>query len=289
MVTLDQAMQEIDPKWEAKFRKDSISTGLTIFNRLVNRLHSENKLELRINWPKFSTKFGGFRGQELTTLTGDTGMGKTTWATNIAYMMSEIGARPLIFSLEMGPESVQKKFFRMHCGMRPSKENVVEHHEKFTTWLIDNKALFYDGQDYLPFHHFKLVTAWGALKQQSKFILLDHLEMVLKPGMDADGISRTVASIRALAYKLNIHILVVVQPAKLKGDSKERMVEMDDMKGSSGIKQFSDNVFSIYFDKKEKTTTMKLHKMREDDYGKYQGDTIGYKLGDMSLTYWEEE
>lgn len=290
-ITLSQVMKEIDPLWEKKLQSFRISSGYEIFQRMYADLMSGKRIEqLNINWRVLTKKFGGFRMQELTVLTGDTGMGKTTWAVNVLYLLLENKVRCFCFSLEMGPQAIIKKLFRMHTGSPLDYEGVKRGHEKFSEISRNHHLLLMDGQEFLKFQDFKTLLAWAAMNRQCKFFLIDHFEMVADSNWDAMEIGRAVAEIRSLAYKLDIHIMLICHPRKRgTNDSAERQVEMHDMKGSSGIIQFADNVFSIFFDKKEKTNRLKLHKIRDDEYGRYQGDEISYTFGDMTLTFWEGE
>lgn len=289
LVSIEQVMSELDPNWEKSLDSKQVVSGLTVYNEIIDEMKKGKVEPMRVDWPMLTEKFGGFRPGELTTLTGDTGMGKTTWAANIVSNLMPNDHKPLVFSLEQGPKDFIRKIFRMVCGEGISESSAIKYFEQVSDHLGPNKLFLYSGQDFLKRQHFRLVVAWAVLNHGCKFVLLDHFEMILDMGMDAAQIGRVAAYLRALAYKLNIHIMAIVHPSKIRGDSKERVVEMDDIKGSSGIKQYSDNVFSIFFDKEDKKTQVKLHKIRHDDYGRYMGDSIYYTLGNSSLNFWEEK
>ena len=70
--------------------------------------------------------------------------------------------------------------------------------------------------------------------------------------------------------ELDIHILLIVHPTKLTYDNK--VVHLNDLKGSSGLKQIPDNVLSIWRprgddDLKNPQNEIVLHilKVRDDD------------------------
>ena len=59
---------------------------------------------------------GGLRSNELTILTGETASGKTTWAANLGYQLSQENHPVLIASFEMKPLTILKKMIQMETG-----------------------------------------------------------------------------------------------------------------------------------------------------------------------------
>lgn len=291
-INYQEILATLPKDWEKTLTDFRISTGLELFSDLYTELVTDDKpqtIPIGNMWPQFVMKTGGLRLGELTVLTGDTGSGKTTLATNLLFQVAESHTPSFTFSLEMGPKAVIKKLIRNTVGLRPTSDNVSEYHEKLSEWFLTHKIYFLNYQGYLQYEQARTIVAWAAIERKCRFVVIDHFEMILNTVTEAAVISRMVAGIRELAHKLNCHIIAIVHPSKRgQRDAQERQTEMDEIKGSSGFKQFADNVFAIHFDKKNKVSSLKLHKIRDDDYGKYQGDEIAYSLGEMSLFFREQ-
>jgi hypothetical protein len=81
---------------------------------------------------------------------------------------------------------------------------------------------------------------------------------------ERQAIDSALVEIKTWAMQLGIHILIIVHPTKL--ETENRPVKMNDLKGSSGLKQIPDNIFSIW------------RPRGEDDLKKAQGEVILYVL-----------
>jgi replicative DNA helicase len=105
-----------------------------------------------------------------------------------------------------------------------------------------------------------------------ELIILDHLHFFLRYSGDQErqAIDQALRDIKSWAMELDIHIILIVHPTKLTYDNK--VVHLNDLKGSSGLKQIPDNVFSIWRDRTLDSTRnpqneilLYLLKVRSDD------------------------
>jgi len=82
-------------------------------------------------------------------------------------------------------------------------------------------------------------------------VILDHFHFFLKYSGDHErqAIDNALRDIKAWVMELNIHTVLIVHPTKLTYDNK--VVHLNDLKGSSGLKQIPDNVFSIWRPREE--------------------------------------
>lgn len=107
-----------------------------------------------------------------------------------------------------------------------------------------------------------------------QFVVLDHLHFFLRYSGDHErqAIDQALRDIKSWAMELDIHVVLIVHPTKLTYDNK--VVHLNDLKGSSGLKQIPDNVLSIWRPRGESDSTneiiLYLLKVRDDagDEGK---------------------
>ena len=254
-----------------------------VFDQWVSTPESKG---MKMPWKSMQEKFGGLRPGELTILSGDTGMGKTTFAVNIMYDLATQNNRSMIFSLETGPIPIIKKIYTMQARCEANRENALGNYKEFFSWAQETNLFILDHYGHLPYEKLKMGLVWAAKKAECNCVLVDHFHSVTTPGLDASHIEHMVMELKAIAQLLNIALIIICHPSKTKGDSKERMIEMDDLKGSSGLKQYADNVMAVFYDKPNGITKVKLHKIRDDRFGKNMGTVITYMM-DEFLTYQE--
>ena len=235
-------------------------------------LNPKNSRVIFTGLQEFDRLQGGLRPCELTIITGETGSGKTTFAAAyLPYTLSQKGYPVLIASFEMKPDSIQRKMVQITMG-RPFKDLSQSEKEEALDFI-----------EQLPIHYVDIYGQIGLKELKSaifksykqfgiNFVVLDHLHFFLKYSADQErqAIDTALRDIKSWAMQLNIHIFLIVHPTKLTYDNK--IVHLNDLKGSSGLKQFPDNVLSIWRprgedDLKKPQNEIVLHilKVRDDD------------------------
>ena len=230
---------------------------------ILNPKHSKPMLT---GMESFDKLLGGLRINEVSVLTGETASGKTTiGAAFLPYVLSQKGHSVLIASFEMKPPMIQKKMIQMTMGRpfvdlsRPEKEQGLDFIEQLPLHFID--AYGQIGLRELKGSIFSAFKQFGI-----DLVVLDHLHFFLKysPDHERQAIDAALVEIKTWAMQLGIHILIIVHPTKL--ETENRPVRMNDLKGSSGLKQIPDNIFSIW------------RPRGNDDLSKAQNEVILYIL-----------
>jgi twinkle protein len=196
-------------------------------------------------WGDFDSLQGGLRMDELTVLTGETSSGKTTWAANLTYKLTKKGYPVLIASFEMKPLTILKKMVQMESG-RPFLE-LYESDVKGAFQSISDKPLYFiDVYGELGMNELKDAIYYAKRKYGIEVVVLDHLHFFLQYNSDQErqAIDQALRDMKKWAMELAIHIILIVHPTKLTYDGQ--VVHLNDLKGSSGLKQIPDNVFSIW-------------------------------------------
>jgi twinkle protein len=227
-------------------------------------------------WEEFDGLLGGFRPNELTALTGETGSGKTTLAANLGYRMAKDGHPVLIASFEMKPVAILKKMLQMESG-RPMYDHTLDSLSPFFVRLCSLPLYFVDAYGEVGIQELKDAIYYAKRRHGVEFVILDHLHFFLKYSGDHErqAIDQALKDIKTWAMQLDIHVVLIVHPTKLTYDNK--VVHLNDLKGSSGLKQIPDNVLSIWRPRGENDTKsptgeiiLYLLKVRDDagDEGK---------------------
>lgn len=174
----------------------------------------------------------GFRGGELTVLSGKTGHGKTLFAISLTKKFANAGQNSLWFSYEVGTFDFLEK----------------------TKDKDDNLPFFY-----LPLHlipnrldyiEFKVKEAKKVSHLHAVFI--DHLHYLcdLKDIKLNIEISRVMRWLKVLAVKYNIAIFIIAHVQKMT-DLKVAEIDNDHLRDSSSVAQEADNVFFVIRSPKE--------------------------------------
>jgi len=194
---------------------------------------------------KFDDLLGGLRPNELSVLTGETASGKTTLAVNLGFKLSKEDHPVLIASFEMKPLVIIRKMVQMESG-RPfdclNKKELETTLKAIATLPIH----FIDVYGEIGLGELKDAIYYGKRRHSLEFVILDHLHFFLRYSGDQErqAIDQALRDIKSWAMELDIHILLIVHPTKLTYDNS--VVRLNDLKGSSGLKQIPDNVLSIW-------------------------------------------
>jgi len=200
---------------------------------------------VRTGWEEFDRLMGGLRPNELTEITGETGSGKTTFSVNLGYKLAKKAYPILIASFEMRPLAVVKKMLQTESG-RPISSHSLDSISPFFLSLSSLPIFFVDTYGEMALPQLKRLIYYSKRVCGVQFVILDHLHFFLKYQADQErqAIDQALRDIKSWAMELGIHIILIVHPTKLTYDNK--VVHLNDLKGSSGLKQIPDNVLSIW-------------------------------------------
>jgi twinkle protein len=222
-------------------------------------------------WNNLDRLLGGLRPGELTIVTGETGQGKSTWVCNLALNQMMMGDPVWIGSFEQKPSSLLAKLASMHFE-RSFYRMTESEFKQAMEFLVNLPVRFLDHWGSITLETLKESIFYCRRRYGAKLAIVDHLHAFIKYTGDSErqAIDQAVTEIKGWAMDLEIPIILVVHPKNIQGGNRGNpVIEATDLKGSSGIRQWSDNVISIWRDKKreaegENVVVVKLVKARDD-------------------------
>jgi len=266
-----------------------IRHGSELFNSLLEDYLSDPKKVQGFPtkyWPTFNKAFGGTRPGEIVTITGETGSGKSTFALNWLLDHLEQNRSGLLISLENGWKMSARKLAQLIVGKEFGSFDdcdfkiIDQTLKQLPLWVLDWSG---------PIRQDLLLKAieYAAREKRVSFIILDHLDYVERSNKyetEASSIGILMRNLSGLANSLDLTISLIAHPAKLDTKGKPRKVGIDDLKGSSSIKQESSAVFSIYQPDPTKAVTQ-LHflKIRADSFSRSIRGKLRFQFNRESL------
>lgn len=240
------------------------------------------------NWPVFNESFGGARPGELTVITAETGVGKTTFAINWLLDHCKQKRNGLIVSLEIGTRGLAKTIAQMVHGK--SLKHFEDSDITAVGAILETLPLWWlDWTGMIRLEWLLAAIDHAADHFGINFIVIDHLDYIIKPATWSSNESTVVGDcMRMLAGKAkekNVSLVLIAHPAKLNQQGiKRREVGLDELKGSSSIKQEADNVFGIHRPEDQKNVTqLRFLKIRDHEYGKNLHGKIMFTYNPASL------
>jgi KaiC/GvpD/RAD55 family RecA-like ATPase len=179
---------------------------------------------------------GGHRS-ELVVLTGDTGAGKSTFATFLAWERARMGEPVLVTSFEQRPVGTAEKLARMEIGgdfLRASEQDFEEAAARIDALPI------YMVDHYGDFSGAKVLDLVKRYRRRYgiRHAMLDHLGFLTDDSGDDErqAIEQTIRALANLAVQEDITIHLMVHPSNVYVQ-QQRRVQISDCKGASAIKQ----------------------------------------------------
>ena len=207
--------------------------------------------ELDIGCPsgfkKLDAILGGMRKGELTVVSAETGCGKTTFCMNLGVNLLRENKIIWINSFEMHLKTIIRKL-ASNILNKNFRTRDFEEQEKleFQLWTIKNKIYLNSTNKGSSIQDLRKDFELAALAYQVDFIILDHLDYIYSANIKKNSLEMLDECIRELhnlALEFNVGIILVAHPRQIQGPV--RALTINDLKGSSAIKQYADNIFLL--------------------------------------------
>jgi replicative DNA helicase len=218
-----------------------------------------------------NAKIGGLHDSDLMILAGRPGMGKTSFATNIAYNAASrwlrdhedgvppeknIGAKVAFFSLEMSADQLATRILAEQSGVsgealrmgKISKEQfqqlarAVQELQKLPLYIDDTAGLTIAS----------LRTRARRLQRRHDigFIVVDYLQLLQGSSKSGDNrvqeISEISRGLKTLAKELNVPVMALSQLSRQVESREDKRPQLSDLRESGSIEQDADMVLFVF-------------------------------------------
>lgn len=217
-------------------------------------------------WITLDTLFGGWRLGEITTITGETGNGKSAFSlANIAHWL-DTGSKVAVFSGEMSGSDVLFKLASNKYKRQAREEDIYTYaqHYQNKIYIPNIYEEWEDEKTQLPIDKlFDMIDYYIAIGVQ--YFVIDHIHCFIRKGKNMiEDIEDFMTRCRIRVKSHPIHLFLVAQCRKK--DKDKRRLTKDDLYGSSEIDHASWNIWVIHRDS-EKDHTVSLFIEKNRSYG----------------------
>ncbi len=233
--------------------------------KLKERVDSNQTISgISSGYPHLDNLCSGFKPGDMIVLAGRPGMGKTSFALNMAIEMAKKGSNILIFSLEMPRSQLGTRIMATECSIN-AKHLLTG---KFAEGETDRLWKYYDSLSKLPIYiddTSKLTVS--DLRSRSKklnselmkqgrkkkldCIMIDYLQLMSSNVYREDRVRQVEdisRNIKLFAKDMGIPIVALAQLNRKLEDRSTKIPMLSDLKDSGAIEQDADMVMFIHRD-----------------------------------------
>lgn len=207
---------------------------------------------------------GGLHKTDLIILAARPGMGKTSFALNIAQHAAEAGHSVLIFSMEMPGEQLGQRLLSMSANveMEHIKRGQLSQEEWFALSdaqdNFENLKLTVDDASELSILEMKNKCRRLKKEKGLDLIVIDYLQL-MSLGYRADQREKEIAAItrniKIMAKELDCAIILLSQLSRASEQRADHRPQLSDLRESGAIEQDADVVIFLrredYYEKEE--------------------------------------
>lgn len=260
-----KSYQYLDALNNAKqYKPDGIVAGVDTWEVYTNK-PDVTSYPYPETWSELNKMTYGIRLGELDTVTSGTSAGKTQFMREVMYHFMTTTDLPVgIISLEEPITDTIESYLELDLNKRISLPDVdATEEEKYGAWqktLGNGRVFLYDafgGEEDSVVNQIRYFAKGLGVK----LVLVDHLHMLLD-GKDTEKeqIERIMLRLKKLTQELGIWIGLIAHLKKSTGGAtfeEGAVANLDDLKGSSAIKQLSNGVLVLSRDQMAEDTLTK--------------------------------
>ena len=236
--------------------------GLKTIERLQE--HRELVTGLSTGYATLDEMTSGFQPTDLIIIAARPGMGKTSFALNIAQNCSKLGRRVGVFSLEMSREQL---FLRLLTGQARVDAHAMrtgrlrrEEWRRVTDTLAEIAEVPISIDDTAGCGVLEMRAKSRRLKMESglDLLIIDYLQLMRGRGRFENRnqeISEISRSLKELAKELQVPVIAISQLSRAPEQrGNDRRPQLSDLRESGAIEQDADMVMFIYREEVYKPT-----------------------------------
>jgi len=203
----------------------------------------------------FDADFGGLSCGELTIIAGRPGMGKTSFALDLALNVSA-NQPVLYFTFNLSPTTIASKILSVKTGISAHciAENAVEISEttilKEANEALKNNSFFISEEGVSNPKKVKKIIKDHFLINQVKLVIIDDVKLFGKKvpkSVKGENNECLFMELKRLAKKLNIAIVILSQLGRsVEKRSHDGFPQLRDLSGARQLEQIADKVLFLY-------------------------------------------
>ena len=284
--------QIVQAFWDAKpWRPDGIIDGAEF---TLEKVKQAANVGFSISLPKLQEMVLGIRKAELTLLTAGSGIGKSTWARELAYELHEKHGCHIgnVYLEEQNVKTVQG-YVAIDQGVplgRLRQDPTIltdEQWQSSLTRVVNKGMYFYDHFGSLAADNLISKLRFLAKVCKVDFTVLDHISIVtsgIESGSEGErkDIDVLMTRLQSLTQETGMGIIAIVHLKRSQGKTfnEGSQISLSDLRGSASLEQLSDNVYALERDQQSEDrrdfSVVRVLKCRETgDTG--EADTLQYE------------
>ena len=231
---LTQAFDEIDELVNNRAQMAGVPTGFADVDRL----------------------FWGLRGGDLLILAARPGVGKTSFALNLATNAAKSGAAVAMFSLEMGANQLVQRILCAEARVNLGKLRQGDLTEGDWNAIMNAAAtlsgleLYIDDTPGLTLLEMRAKARRQLRDKKKGLIIVDYLQLMQPPSNRRDGnraveVAEISRGLKVLAKELNMPLLALSQLSRAVEMRGSKRPQLSDLRESGSIEQDADIVMFI--------------------------------------------
>lgn len=244
-------IKEVDPTLEdlkvlMENAEKLTSPFLTHGADVPDEFFDEINIGASTGWANLNGLLGGIRLKELTVISADTGAGKTTFCLNLCKNLLDNGHGVWINSYEMSMNVVTRKLMGLLLNKCYKVKQVSEQDiHIYKEWCRGRQIYLNLITTKVTMKMVRDLVELSSIAYGIRYFLFDHLDYLVCGGSKnslLENIDATVRELHTLALEFNVAILLVAHPKQMPA---RQDITINDIKGSSAIKQYADNILLL--------------------------------------------
>tara|TARA_B100000700_G_C15034024_1_gene851924 strand:+ start:747 stop:2219 length:1473 start_codon:yes stop_codon:yes gene_type:complete len=226
---------------------------------------SDEVVGIKSGLSDFDKKIGGLHKSDLIIIAGRPSMGKTAFATNIAYNISKekkmnsdkIDKNVLFFSLEMSSDQLATRIMSEISqisseGIRTGNLSKSDFNKIIVASdNLKKLSLFIDDSPALTISSIRTRARRLKRKVGLDLIVIDYLQLISSESRNLNDnrvkeISDITRGLKAIAKDLNIPVVALSQLSRKVEDREDKRPQLADLRESGSIEQDADLVVFLY-------------------------------------------
>ncbi len=236
--------------------RDAINTYFERMEHLIQ--HPDEPLGVPTGFHDLDELLGGLQRSDLLIFAGRPGMGKSSFLLSVALNAARIGARILIFTMEMDYEQLVQRFVAMETSINTQKlrtgQITQQEWARFVeaTGRLGNLNIFIDDTPAMTPIQMRTKCRRIAHEYGLDLVIVDYMQLMNGGGgyetNRVQEISYISRSLKELARELNVPLFSAAQLSRAVEQRQDKRPQLSDLRESGSIEQDSDIVIFLYRD-----------------------------------------